>query len=301
MEHNAKNFAIQLGALISLYVSLTALIMLFLGTITIIYPDEVNAYWEYESAASNIRVAIAMLIVFFPTYVSLTKLVNRARRVHDGSYLSLTRWLMYLSLLIGGGVLLGDLVMIINTFLNGELTVRFILKACVFLAVVGSAFTYYIFDVHGYWQAHERDSQKYGIMASIFVIASIIFGYTNMEGPAEVREMRLDDKQVQDLIIIQSQIEVYYYTNKTLPTNLEATFVGIEVPHAPKTRTPYTYDVVDESTYKLCAQFYTSSKLGEEYINYSTPLDSLSRPITWEHGSGDWCYTRVITDTSILK
>jgi hypothetical protein len=48
--------------------------------------------------------------------------------------------LVYLSLLVGGGVLLGDLVAIILAFLNGEITTRFILKAGVLLVVVGAAF-----------------------------------------------------------------------------------------------------------------------------------------------------------------
>jgi hypothetical protein len=42
--------------------------------------------------------------------------------------------LVYLSLLVGGGVLLGDLVAVILAFLNGEITTRFILKAGVLLS-----------------------------------------------------------------------------------------------------------------------------------------------------------------------
>ncbi len=110
MENTAKNFALQLGSLISLYISIVALIILLSGVITLQYPDVANGYWEQESASSSIRFSIAMLFVFFPTYIALTRMVNTIRRVEQGVYLALTKWLIYLSLLIGGGAILGDLV-----------------------------------------------------------------------------------------------------------------------------------------------------------------------------------------------
>ncbi len=137
MENTAKNFALQLGALIALYVSIGALIMLLFSTINVIYPDLERYPWEVDSASSTIRGAIAALIVFFPAYLVLTRIVNKIRRAEDAAYSAFTKWLLYLSLLIGGGVLLGDLVTVINNFLNGELTLRFILKALSVFVVVG--------------------------------------------------------------------------------------------------------------------------------------------------------------------
>jgi hypothetical protein len=116
MENTAKNFALQLGSLISLYVSIGALIALLFGIITLLYPDSAQYAWEGESARITIRTTIAILVVFFPTYITLTRIVNKIRRTESGTYLTLTKWLIYLSLLIGGGVLLGDLVTVLNSF-----------------------------------------------------------------------------------------------------------------------------------------------------------------------------------------
>jgi hypothetical protein len=79
MENNAKHFALQLGALITLYVSVGSLISLLFGVITIAFPDPTNS-WEYVGATDGIRFAIALLVVFFPAYIALTRIVNRERR-----------------------------------------------------------------------------------------------------------------------------------------------------------------------------------------------------------------------------
>lgn len=292
MENNAKNFALQLGALISLYVSLTALISLFFGIITVAYPDSAQGIFEYESATSSIRMSIAALIVFFPTYIALTRYINTARRKEQGAYLTITRWLIYISLLIGGVAMLGDLVFIIHTFLNGELTIRFLLKALVFFVVVGSAFTYYVYDARAYWQSHERQSVWYSIAMSVIVLASIVFGYFNMEGPKEVREMRIDQRQVQDLSTIQAHIEDYFYTYAKLPSDITTAFNGVAIPVAPTERESYQYRVVNEGTYSLCALFVTESKSSDVTVSYPTYFDAEGKMVSWEHGSGEWCYTR---------
>ena len=122
-----KNFALQLGALITLYVSLTSLMTLLFAVITVAFPDAADGYYTVESATSTIRFSAAILIVFFPVYLWLTRTLNQIRRKEDGVYLTLTKWLIYLSLLGGGGVLLGDLVAVIYNFLEGEITTRFVL------------------------------------------------------------------------------------------------------------------------------------------------------------------------------
>ena len=82
METNtARNFALQLGSLIALYVSLSALIMVVFGVIEVKYPDDATWYGVYDGAQTGIRFGIAMLVVFFPTYIVLTRIVNEIRQV----------------------------------------------------------------------------------------------------------------------------------------------------------------------------------------------------------------------------
>ena len=297
MENTAKNFALQLGSLISLYISIGALISLLFGIITVTFPDIAQEYWEIESATSSIRFSIALLVVFFPTYIILTRLVNSIRRTEHGVYLTLTKWLIYISLLIGGAILLGDLVFVLNSFLNGELTKRFILKALSFFVVVGTGFVYYLFDARGYWQTHEKTSLQYGAVATLLVIASLVVGFMNIEAPANVREMKIDATQLIDLQNIQSHVEEAYLLEGKLPLSLDTLFTGIDVPKSSSERSEYRYTVTSPTTFELCAKFaYPSNKA--EQMQYAQPITQegmiLKNPYNWDHGAGVWCFKRVI-------
>ena len=294
-NNNAKHFALQLGSLITLYVSIGALIQLLFGVITIAFPDQANMYWEYDSATSGIRWSIALLVVLFPTYVLLTRIINTKRRETGAPYLGVTKWLIYLSLLVGGLVLLGDFVSIIYNFLNGELTIRFFLKALTVLVVVGSAFTYYLNDARGYWQTRESRSKQFGLAASILVLVSVVLGYMHIEAPTQVREQSLDQKQINDLGVIQSYIMSQYATTNILPSSLTDLELADNLPTAPDGRPSYTYARINDTSFKLCADFAHPS---DKNMYTSTPyMDTgmiLKNPDDWMHSKGSWCFTRVL-------
>lgn len=85
MEQNtARNFALQLGSLATLYISLSALVAVAFGVVDVVYPDAATYAWEYTSAQSSIRFGAALLIVFFPAFIVLTRLVQHVRRKEQG-------------------------------------------------------------------------------------------------------------------------------------------------------------------------------------------------------------------------
>lgn len=295
METNtAKNFALQLGALLALYVSLTTLLVVLFGIINISFPDALDTIWEYESAQSGIRFGIAMLIVFAPTYFALTRMVNKTRRNEQGAYMTLTKWLIYLSLLLGGGVILGDLVAIINAFLNGEITERFVLKALAVLIVIGGALYYYARDAKGYWNSRERQSIYFGAGAAIVVLATLVYGFLNIETPSVVREMRLDAEQVSDLQDMEWRIEEFYRLNNALPETVTELYVGIPVPQAPEERPAYVYEVTGDTTYELCATFTNASDRTAEMTEARPVPEREFFAYTWDHPSGYYCFNRTI-------
>jgi hypothetical protein len=290
-----KNFALQLGALITLYISLTSLITLLFAIITVRFPDAVDYYYTVESATNTIRFSVAILIVFFPVYLWLTRTVNQIRRQEEGVYLTLTRWAIYLSLLIGGAVLLGDLVAVINGYLNGELTIRFFLKALVVAITISAAFYYYLKDAQNYWQTHEKQSIYFGLVTGVIVIISLVFGFMNSETPAQVREARIDDRQVQDLQDIQWRVEDHYRTRGSLPVNVEDLYTGLRSPVAPENRAGYEYKITGDNTYELCATFAQDSNVGEFTRTY--PI--YEKNFNWSHSEGYWCFERVIEKNTV--
>jgi hypothetical protein len=304
METNtARNFALQLGSLIALYVSLSAIIAVLFGVINIAYPDALENYWQYDSAQQGIRFGIAMLIVFFPTYILVTRFVNQIRRRETGTYLTLTKWLVYLSLLVGGGILLGDFVTVILTYLNGEITLRFILKALTLSVVIGAAFFYYILDAKGYWNTHEKHSKMFALGASLVVLAVLVLGFLNSDTPQEARQMRFDQQQIDNLSDMQWRIEDHYQINKSLPEKIDALYIGTDAPMAPEGREAYKYTVIDADTYELCATFaFPSSKSGSDLSRPAVFEDPIKNPYNnWDHGAGETCFERTVVDYSAVK
>ncbi len=289
-----KNVVMQLGALITLYLSISFLLTLLFGIINIKFPDSLEGYWAIESAADGIRLGIAMLVVFFPTYLVLTHLVNEARRKDQGaSYVSFTKWLIYLSLLLGGLVILSTLVTIIYQFLNGEITERFIYKATAVLLVVGAAVHYYVLDAKGFWLTHKSRSIMFGIGALLVVFAAVAFGITSIDSREEVRAHRADEQQIQDLQQIQWRVEDYINSQSKVPNDLNEVYKEEKQPAAPENRTAYIYEKTEDG-FKLCANFAYEAK-GEQFATMPTdPSRSLKNPDNWNHEAGDVCFVRIV-------
>ncbi|MBY0537832.1 hypothetical protein K2P47_00350 [Patescibacteria group bacterium] len=290
-----KHFVLQLGSLISLYISLGFLLGLLFGIINLKFPDATEGYWAIESASSAVRLGIAMVVVFFPTYLVLTRLVNKLRRKEqNSSYLNLTKWLVYLSLLVGGGVLLGDLVAVIMMFLEGDVTQRFIFKALAVLVVVGMAFHYYILDARGYWLKNESKSVMYGYGALLAVFMIVALGFSYIETPAQVREMKLDETQISDLQSIQWKVEEVLTMSSSTPANLEELYGEFDAPTAPEGRPGYIYERTDTG-FKLCATFSRDSIQPENEFtpSYDNGM-KIKNPDNWAYKGGEYCFDRVI-------
>lgn len=297
-NHTAKHFVLQLGSLISLYLSLSFLLTLIFGVINLKFPDVAETIWQIDSSNSQVRLGIAMVIVFFPTYIILTRYVNSIRRKDPaGSYLELTKWLIYLSLLVGGITLLVDLVVVIMTFLEGEITQRFLLKAFAVLLVIGSAFYYYLLDARGLWLTDEKQSRLFAIVASVIVFISITFGFLLIETPTTMHEQRIDATQISDLQNIQWHVQDYLAINNSLPENLNA-LTNANLLETIEGRPAYQYNLTDKG-FTLCATFATASRPGEFFSGptiVTKPGDSpiIINPDNWEHGAGEWCFERVV-------
>lgn len=294
-SNTARNFALQLGSLIALYSALSAIIMVVFGAITLLFPDQQSFSYEYQSAQSSLRFGIALMIVFFPTYIVLTRIVNRIRRNEHGTYLILTKWLVYLSLLVGGVILLGDVVTTVLAYLNGEITLRFILKALTLLIVIGAAFFYYIKDAQSYWLTYEKQSKQYAFAACLLAMSVLVLGFWQSDTPTEIRDLAADEIQTQNLQDMQYRIENHYRITKILPQTIAELYTGVEVPKAPTKRESYTFTIIDSDTYQLCATYVFSS----DRANGNSNTTTVTKPVinqydNWDHAAGKTCFERTI-------
>jgi hypothetical protein len=298
-QNTPRNFALQLGALVSLYVSVGFIVTLAFSIINLVVPDAKDQTWQVVQANETIKLAIAMVIVFFPTYLVLTRFLNKVRRTEvTGAYIVLTKWLIYLSILLGGAILLGDLVSVIYNFLNGELTTRFLLKALSLLVIIGLALWYYILDLRHFWITHEKESLLVGGFATFIVCTLVVFGFMQIESPSVTREKALDSKQVDAARQIQWAVEDYYRVEKTLPQSLDD-LQGRQqpLPVSVAGREDLTYEVTDEG-FKLCTTFaYPTSDPWQTEVQpvyYYDEKAFITNPDNWYHEAGYYCFERVV-------
>lgn len=289
----AKSFILQLASLVTLFVSLPAFIVLLFSLINLQFPDAAESVWETASSHDSIRYTIAVLVIFFPAYLVTTRFVNQARRKEGELYHTLTKWLIYLALLVGGLVMLGDLATVVYTFLNGELTTRFLLKALALLFIIGAAFYYYALDAKDYWQERAKQSIQIGLVTLVIVFSAAVYGFSSVEAPGAVREMRIDEEQLVDLQDMQWRIETYYQETSSFPASLEDVYTDFPLPIAPESREAYSYRITGANTYELCATFAAATPESQRSITkpIAEPGINLNN-YNWEHSAGLKCFTR---------
>lgn len=297
-----KDVFLHLGAIATLYVAVINVITLLFEFINLAFPDPVSGIGG-DPYSGTIRWSIASLVVVFPLYVAITHLINRgARQQPEKRTLRIKRWLTGLTLFLAVGIIAGDLIALIHTFLGGELSVRFGLKVLALLAVVGTVAGYYVADIKGVWHRSARAGWMLAGIVSAALIAMLIAGFTIMGSPQTQRELRLDEQRVQDLQNIQWQVVQYWQETDRLPDDLTALqddIRGYQPPRDPVTEDVYTYSKTGDLTFEICATFDRASsdrRTTPQVRPVPTPLSKPGASVeqTWQHPAGNHCFERTI-------
>src|SRR3989344_6237593 len=214
-----KDFFLWVGAMAALYGSVVAFIALLFEYINYAFPDPLTYYVTPYSG--SIRFEMAALIVLVPVMLFLMRLIrNDIARIPDKADLWVLRWVLFLTVFIAGVAVIGDLITLINYFLGGDLTMRFIMKVGVVLLVAGGVFLHFLADLRGYWNQNPARARMMGWAAAAVVLISIIAGFFIMGTPGQVRLYRFDEQKVSDLQNIQWQVVNYYQQKEKVPANV---------------------------------------------------------------------------------
>ena len=291
----ARDFFLQLGVTVTLYVSAISLLTLLFQIINLAFPDALEGRYYVDPYSTGMRWAIASLVIIFPLYLVLSWLANRDyRREPAKRELSIRKWLIYFTLFVAGIALAIDLITLLNYFLGGEITIRFVLKVLAVLVVAAVIFVYYLVEARREQGWSRGANRAFAWADGAAVLAAIILGFVVMGSPFTVRLERFDQEKIYDLENIQWQVIDYYQRQAHLPANLEAltdSIGGWAAPLDPQTGAPYDYRMVTPLSFELCAEFNRPSG--------ARKAESLTRPIeaafsNWQHEAGQQCFTRVI-------
>jgi hypothetical protein len=144
----ARDIFVYSLILITLGLNAFALGGLLFNLIEHYVPDAMTNRYYFNSMDRGISWAIAQLFIAFPVYSGLTYWVQKDVQQFPQKRESLIRKLLIYGILgITAVVGLGDLITTLTTYLQGDMTDRFALKALVVLGISSLIFIYYLFEM----------------------------------------------------------------------------------------------------------------------------------------------------------
>jgi len=290
-----KDVFLYLLNILTFYISVIGFIILYVQYISALFPDPLSFY--YSRVAGAVRIASSILFVAVPVYILTSWLLGRDLKHNPQKReMGLRKWLTYFTLFVSAITIIVTLIMVVNSFLSGELTIQFLLKILTVLLVAAAVFGYYIWDLKRKDQETSKTPKLLAWVLAIMVLGSIIAGFFIIGTPAEQRDRRFDDRRVSDLQSLQWQIINYWQQKNELPqtlADLQDSISGFVPPTDPETEASYEYNILGELSFELCAEFETSSK---EFVE-SYPK---TRDQNWEHEKGRTCFKRTI-DPELYK
>ncbi|MDD5294722.1 MAG: DUF5671 domain-containing protein, partial [Patescibacteria group bacterium] len=210
------------------------------------------------------------------------------------------KWLTYFILLVSSVVMLGWLIATINSFLDGELTTKFILKAITAIFIAAAVFTFYFYDIRREdVKKKNRVIQVYFYASLVLVIAIFVASLFIVESPTQTRNRKFDNFILDNFNSIDMAITSYYQEFKKLPEGLnelktEYSYLGEETIKDPASKILFDYRIVDKNTYELCATFKASNK-NENIQEYTYYKDK------WTHDAGYQCLQQKVHTEDNLK
>jgi hypothetical protein len=227
----------------------TALGTLYYGVINEAFPDPLESYYSSASTKSSIHYAIAALLIGFPLYYAAMRMWFRKFRDNESrSESKLSKWVTYLVLLAASVTVVGDLIAVVFTLLEGEITMRFFLKALTILTIAGVIFGFYFLErkmVQYRKDVSRSVFQRFGFVVVAIVILGIVLGFFVGGSPETARKRTLDAKRASDLSSLSSCIESYATDLGALPVSLA--------------------DLKRASNYAYCSQYMRDPETLDEY------------------------------------
>ena len=291
-NNNSAKFAFfyMLSLVALIFMALSAGIIVF----QIINKNIIDALQTFRGRYSSdaLKFAISAIIISAPIYYLTVAQINKNLfKGLLGKDSGVRKWLTYFILLVSSLVMLGWLIAVIYSFLDGELTAKFILKALTAIAISAAVFTYYLYDIKRDNVVGVKDKvvRAYFYGSLIVVIAVLISAFVFVESPRETRNIKHDNNVLNKFERIDNAINDYYRENKDLPNNLNillenTVYFNEDDLKDNTTKKKFDYKMVDNRTYELCAEFLASNK-EDEGDNYRYGYHNKR----WKHDAGYQC------------
>ena len=239
-----------------------------------------NIYSGPYFSESLLKYGIASLLVITPVYFSAVNILHLKYKKQELNHSSgVYRWLTYLMLLVSALTIVGSLIALIASFLDGNYTSAFIAKVFTIIVIAGMIFGYYFYDLR------RRDYSRKDLVSLIvagvtlvLIVAALIGGFMSIETPAQSR-MRLQDSQTEQVLVQHIYIITGDYNNTKVLSesyDFQNSLSGSNLPVG-----TVAYRKVSNQLFELCADFKAPAN-NQYYSDKSYPW--------YNHAGGRQCY-----------
>lgn len=307
-------FFLSLGAVVALIVSVSAFLSLAFGTLDRVFPDILTDYYQYGYANysyEGVRSALALLMIVFPVYLLLEKYSSKFSTSNTISKVdgTIEKWATYIILFLASITIITDLVILVQYFVSGEITTRFLLKVALTIIVAGIVGLYYVRKL-------QKESYKpiFLIITILLVFGMIVWSFSVIGSPVSQRKLRIDQRRIEDIQSIQWQVINFWQQKEKLPETLDELNNPISsfmIPMDPdfESGKKYEYKKISTMEFELCAIFDLPMPQGWIPGGYSgggimpmmkrdVAVSSMPYPgqgsENWDHDAGRTCYKRTI-------
>lgn len=300
--HNMIDIFVNLLSFILFGITVASILVIFFQIINRYFPDTLATTY-YTSGAYNVsslHYSIAALIVAFPIYIwSLWFWFKSFKTAPEKIETRLSKWLTYIVLFLAAGTIIGDLISVIYNFLQGGLTVRFILETLTETVIAGLVFSFYFLErkkVQYKKEVSKAILTTILVSAVILVLAAIVLGFLAGGTPGQERIRRLNLQRANNLRQISQGISNFAYDNNRLPNDLTELKNNTRYNYYasttadPETKKEYEYRQVSSNEYELCAEFNLSTLNETQSSDYYYPNDQWTK-----HDQGRVCQNQKVT------
>lgn len=216
---------------------------------------------------SSLKFAISALFIAAPIYYFMLSLIARGLKKEEIEKESaIRRWLTYFIILVSSLIILGVFIGVINNFLSGELSARFILKALAMFLISGLVFSYYFYDIKKEDLVIKKSINRLFLgLSLLFVLGAFISAWFFVESPREARMRRLDQILVNNINSLENAVNSFYSDKGVLPESLSELdgaryFYDRSALIDPESGKEIEYKKIDEKNFEFCAEFRLASR-----------------------------------------
>ncbi|MFH1029822.1 MAG: DUF5671 domain-containing protein [bacterium] len=304
MEQSSSN---NQSSKFTLFYTLSLVALAFMAVSTgliifqIINKHIVDALASYRTCYSPeaLKFAISAIIISTPIYYVLVW------QIYKGLFLgildkeaSCRTKLNYVILFISSIVIIGYLIGIVYNFLDGELTVKFILKALTALIISAGVLSYYIYEIKRKEVVGKKSKviKIYFFVSLVAVISTLISGFIFVELPKDNRARRKDEQLLNDINNVNFAVEEFYKIKKRLPVDFkELVKENIQIMQNLSNfeeEGNIIYEFEEKNKYRFCAVFLTSNKSAQNDCFGGGYWEQ-----EWGHDKGYQCFEKSVIPT----